>query len=163
PEELPHEVQVGRIQQCAGQHHELRLLAPERGAHVVQRRNHRRLQAELLETRVEPDGGFHVRERDENVAHARPSPATDGGASDWPSDAASEPSPPASPRTTMLACTRIGSSPANPSSTPPVLPGRFTTIVRPRTPDTPRDSAARGNRSTISTRSRSAIPGASRS
>src|SRR5690242_18068084 len=57
----------------------------------------------------------------------------------------------------------IGSSAARASRTPLGDPGRLTISVRPRVPLTPRDSAARGNDVRLSTRSRSAIPGASRS
>ena len=49
------------------------------------------------------------------------------------------------------------------SRTPLVEPGRLTMSVRPRTPATPRLSAARGKVAPVTARSRSAMPGASRS
>ena len=50
------------------------------------------------------------------------------------------------PRTRSTACWTSPPSTSSPSRTPPVLPGRFTMRVDPRTPAVPRESAARGNR-----------------
>src|SRR4051812_43732218 len=67
------------------------------------------------------------------------------------------------PRSGLAAGGRGGPSPATPSATPPVEPGRLTISVRPATPARPRESTEVGTCSAPCRRTASAMPGASRS
>ena len=117
---------------------------------------------DALELRVEPNGRLDVGERDQDFHDGSWSVLVLGVAARLRDDydasvigrrpGRSRPRDPRSARGRAARRARRRAS-----------PGRFTISVRSRDPATPRDSAARGNASMHVTRSRSAIPSASRS
>ena len=130
PELLLHERDGERIGEVGGEDEDVRLLALDGRANVVERRDERGLHSFALEHGVDADRGLDVLQRDAALSWRRRLRVICRG----------------TPRTIATACSTIGSSAASPSRTPLVEPGRLTMSVLLRMPASPRASAALGLR-----------------